>query len=77
VTSGAEGRERLVEQLTSAVRWVESIAEMERFGPNLWIELGPGAVLTGLLRRIERRRPVAAASGPEDIEALVEAFHAT
>lgn len=76
VTTGAEGRDRLVEQLTSPVRWVESIASMERSKPDLWIELGPGAVLTGLLRRIERRRPVAAASGPEEIEALVEAFHA-
>lgn len=76
VTTGAEGRDRLVEQLTSPVRWVESIASMERSEPDLWIELGPGAVLTGLLRRIERRRPAATASGPEEIEALVEAFHA-
>lgn len=73
---GAEGRERLVEQLTSPVRWVESIGTMERFEPALWIELGPGAVLSGLLRRIERRRPVASAGTPEEIEALVEAFHA-
>ncbi|MFW6088504.1 MAG: ACP S-malonyltransferase [Gemmatimonadota bacterium] len=76
VESGAEGRERLVEQLTSPVRWVESIAEMESYGPTLWIEPGPGSVLTGLLRRIERRRPVASAGTPEEIEALVEAFHA-
>lgn len=76
VTTGAEGRDRLVEQLTSPVRWVESIASMEQLEPDLWIELGPGAVLTGLLRRIERRRPVAAAGSPKEIEALVEAFHA-
>lgn len=76
VGTGAEGRDRLVEQLTSPVRWVESIASMERSEPALWIELGPGAVLTGLLRRIERRRPAAAAGGPGEIEALVEAFHA-
>jgi [acyl-carrier-protein] S-malonyltransferase len=76
VESGAEGRERLVEQLTSPVRWVESVAAMDRFEPALWIEPGPGSVLTGLLRRIERRRPVASAGTPEEIEALVEAFHA-
>lgn len=75
VTDAEEGRERLVEQLTSPVRWVESVTAMEEVEPHLWIELGPGAVLMGLLRRIERRRPVAAAAGPEDIEALVEAFH--
>lgn len=76
VESGAEGRERLVEQLTSPVRWVESVAAMEEYEPSLWIEPGPGSVLTGLLRRIERRRPVASAGTPEEIEALVEAFHA-
>jgi len=76
VTTGAEGRDRLVEQLTSPVRWVESIAAMEQLEPDLWIELGPGAVLTGLLRRIERRRRVTAAGSPKEIEALVEAFHA-
>jgi len=76
VESGAEGRERLVEQLTSPVRWVESVAAMEVFEPTLWIEPGPGSVLTGLLRRIERRRPVVSAGTPEEIEALVEAFHA-
>lgn len=76
VEAGAEGRDRLVEQLTSPVRWVESVAAMEAYEPALWIEPGPGSVLTGLLRRIERRRPVASAGTPEDIEALVEAFHA-
>lgn len=76
VETGEEGRMRLIEQLTSPVRWVESVGAMEGFEPDLWIEVGPGAVLTGLLRRIERRRPVATAGGPEEIEALVEAYHA-
>lgn len=71
-----EGRARLVEQLTSPVRWVESIGAMEGAAPDLWIEVGPGAVLTGLLRRVERRRPVSTAATPGEIEALVEAFHA-
>lgn len=74
ITDPAKGRALLVEQLTSPVRWVESIGAMEAFEPDLWIELGPGAVLTGLLRRVERRRPVARAGTPEEIEALVEAF---
>jgi [acyl-carrier-protein] S-malonyltransferase len=74
ITDPANGRALLVEQLTSPVRWVESIRAMEAFEPDLWIELGPGAVLTGLLRRVERRRPVAGAGTPEEIEALVEAY---
>lgn len=76
IDEAEEGRELLVQQLTSPVRWVESIGAMEDAEPDLWIELGPGGVLTGLLRRIERRRPVATAGGPAEIEALVEAFHA-
>jgi [acyl-carrier-protein] S-malonyltransferase len=76
ISDAGSGRELLVEQLTSPVRWVESISRMETFEPSLWIELGPGAVLAGLLRRIERRRPVAAAGTPAEIENLVEAFHA-
>ncbi|MDH3298553.1 MAG: ACP S-malonyltransferase [Gemmatimonadota bacterium] len=75
VTDPETGRELLVEQLTSPVRWVESVGAMEGFKPDLWVELGPGAVLTGLLRRIERRRPVATAGSPDEIAALVEAFH--
>ncbi len=75
VTDGETGRAWLVEQLTSPVRWVESIRTMESFEPDLWIELGPGAVLTGLLRRIERRRPVATAGSPQEIDTLVETFN--
>lgn len=74
VTDAVTGRALLIEQLTSPVRWVESISTMESFEPDLWIELGPGAVLTGLLRRIERRRPVATAGSPQEIETLVEKF---
>ncbi|TFG62208.1 MAG: ACP S-malonyltransferase [Gemmatimonadales bacterium] len=74
VSDAMTGRALLIEQLTSPVRWVESIGAMESFEPDLWIELGPGAVLTGLLRRIERRRPVTTAGSPEEIETLVEAF---
>ena len=74
VTDEVTGRALLIEQLTSPVRWVESISKMESFEPDLWIELGPGAVLTGLLRRIERRRPVARADSPAEIKTLVEAF---
>ena len=74
VTDAVSGRGLLIQQLTSPVRWVESIGTMESFEPGLWMEIGPGAVLTGLLRRIERRRPVVRASSPEEIEILVEAF---
>lgn len=76
VESAAEGRDLLVEQLTSPVRWVDSMRTMAGFEPDLWIEPGPGSVLRGLLRRIDREWTALSASGPEEIEDLVEAFHA-
>lgn len=76
VESEAEGGALLVEQLTSPVRWVDSMHTMAGFEPDLWIEPGPGSVLRGLLRRIDRDWTAMSASGPEEIDDLVEAFHA-
>ncbi len=54
VTSGKEARRLLVEQLTSPVRWTASVLTMRDRDPDRWLEVGPGNVLTGLLRRIDR-----------------------
>ena len=54
VTSGEEARRLLVEQLTSPVRWTEGVRSMREHEPDRWLEVGPGKVLTGLLRRIDR-----------------------
>ena len=44
----------LVEQVTSPVRWVETVQGMARAGVDTLVELGPGKVLTGLARRIDK-----------------------
>ncbi len=44
----------LTAQLTSPVRWTESVRTMLSLGVQPFVELGPGTVLTGLLKRIER-----------------------
>ncbi|MCP4764873.1 MAG: ACP S-malonyltransferase [Gammaproteobacteria bacterium] len=49
-----EIRERLKLQLYSPVEWVASVQGMQRQGVNVLIECGPGKVLTGLTRRIEK-----------------------
>lgn len=54
VTTAGEARRLLVEQLTSPVRWAESVRTMAEHRPERWLEVGPGDVLTGLLRRIDR-----------------------
>ncbi|HUH11876.1 MAG TPA: ACP S-malonyltransferase [Longimicrobiales bacterium] len=54
VTRAADARRLLVEQLTSPVRWAASMRAIREAGVERFIELGPGSVLTGLLRRIDR-----------------------
>jgi [acyl-carrier-protein] S-malonyltransferase len=52
VTRGTEIRELLYQQLTSPVRWEETIRAMARDGADAFIEIGPGKVLQGLVKRI-------------------------
>lgn len=54
VTDGDGARTTLMAQLTSPVRWVECVEAMGGMGPARFIEIGPGRVLAGLLRRIDR-----------------------
>ena len=52
ISDANEIREALVYQMTSGVRWRESVLEMAKLGITETIEIGPGAVLTGLTKRI-------------------------
>jgi [acyl-carrier-protein] S-malonyltransferase len=54
ITSGDEARESLIRMVTLPVRWEESIRLLVEQGVNTFIEVGPGRVLTGLLRQIDR-----------------------
>ena len=52
-TTGSGARDRLLRQLTSPVRWVEVVRALAAAFPSaLFVEMGPGAVLTGLTKRI-------------------------
>jgi [acyl-carrier-protein] S-malonyltransferase len=53
-TSGDEARDALIRQVTMPVRWEESVRELIEEGVNTFVEVGPGRVLTGLMRQIER-----------------------
>lgn len=52
--SGQHIREKLTEQLYSPVRWVETIQLFKKMGISLILECGPGKVLSGLTKRIDR-----------------------
>jgi len=57
-------------QLTSRVRWTESIQTMIAQGVSTFIELGSGTVLCGLIKRIDREVATLALGPPEDFDAL-------
>ena len=54
ITTGDEARDALIRQVTAPVRWLDSVREMIESGVTVFVEVGPGKVLTGLLRQIDR-----------------------
>lgn len=54
VTNPAEIKENLIVQLTAPVRWTQTIQQMIADGATEFIEVGPGKVLQGLVRKIDR-----------------------
>lgn len=53
-TDAAQAREALVRQISSAVRWTESVAKLLAEGVTTFIEVGPGKVLSGLVKTIAK-----------------------
>lgn len=68
VTSGAECRDALVRQVSSPVRWQESVERLAREGATTFVEVGPGTVLSGLIRKIARGATVLNVEDPESLE---------
>jgi len=60
----------LVKQIESRVRWRESVLLMINKGVNQFIEIGPGKVLSGLIKRIDRNVKVSAINTEEDIKLI-------
>jgi [acyl-carrier-protein] S-malonyltransferase len=54
ISTGDEARAALIRQVTMPVRWEESVRLLIDEGVNTFVEVGPGRVLTGLLRQVER-----------------------
>ncbi len=72
VTSKKDIRELLFSQLTSPVLWQKSMENMITDGFDHFFEIGPGKVLTGLLKRINRQVPCKPVGTVEQIQALGE-----
>ncbi len=54
IASGDEARDALIRQVTQPVRWLDCVREMIDSGVSIFVEVGPGKVLSGLLRQIDR-----------------------
>jgi [acyl-carrier-protein] S-malonyltransferase len=69
-------RRLLVEQLYSPVRWVETVQAMAALGVDTVIEAGPGKVLAGLIKRIDKSLNVLPVADPAGLETARESLHA-
>jgi [acyl-carrier-protein] S-malonyltransferase len=70
----AEIRTALVEQVTGTVRWRESIGYMAGKGVAMFVEVGAGKVLAGLVKRIAAGASAVSVGAPADIEAAKQAI---
>ena len=72
VTTAEQSRDALIRQVTGAVQWVRSINALIALGVENFVEVGPGKVLCGLMRQIDRSRKCV---NVEDDASLQKAFN--
>ena len=70
IINSNELKDLLVQQIESRVRWRESVLLMVKKGINQFIEIGPGKVLSGLIKRINKNVKVSAINTQEDIRLI-------
>ncbi len=70
LTSAASIKKELLDQLCNGVQWQRSVEYMIEQGVSHFIEIGPGKVLTGLIRRINRQASLQNITGMADIAKL-------
>jgi len=70
IENSNELKDLLVRQIECRVRWRESVLLMINKGINQFIEIGPGKVLSGLIKRIDRNVKVSAINSEEDIKLI-------
>ena len=68
ISNSHELKKLLIKQIESRVRWRESVLLMINKGVNEFIEIGPGKVLSGLIKRIDKNVKVSAINTEEDIK---------
>jgi len=72
LTQASDIRDALVEQLVSPVRWTETVQQLSKQGVTQAIEMGPGKVLAGLVRRIDKNISVASVQSSDLMDKALE-----
>ncbi len=67
-TDADDIRMRLSQQISSPVRWVDTVQRLVADGASSIIECGPGKVLVGLIKRIDRKLPAICVDSPETLQ---------
>ena len=75
-TDGAAAVDALVRQVSGAVQWEAVVRRLASEGVRTYVEVGPGAVLAGLVRKIDRDARVASVEDPAGLDALAAFFTA-
>ena len=68
--------EALVQQVSSPVRWEAVVRRLASEGVTTYVEVGPGTVLSGLVRKIHREATVVNFGSPDDLAAIEPLIHA-
>jgi [acyl-carrier-protein] S-malonyltransferase len=74
VATAAAARDALIRQVTGAVRWVDCMHSLITAGATLFIEVGPGKVLCGLLRQIDPTQKSLNVEDPASLNATLAAL---
>ncbi len=71
----AEGiAERLIAQVAGAVRWADGVRAMQAAGVTTYVEIGPGEVLAGLIKRVHKGAALYAVRDAATLDATVAAL---
>src|SRR5215204_960643 len=76
VTEAEELRELLARQLTGRVRWTESVRRMAALGVDTFVEVGPGTVLSGLIKRTVKGARALSAGNADGVTEVADALRA-
>jgi [acyl-carrier-protein] S-malonyltransferase len=67
--------EALVRQVSAPVRWEAVVRRLASEGVTTYVEVGPGAALSGMVRRIHREATVVSFGSPDDLGSVESLIH--